>query len=373
MVPTKQLSELLVSVLKERTEPKAVNQVIGNLNHSDWQALFKVVVNLGLFPSFYNRLSALKLDGLASDFLHQFKDAYLLNLQKNLFCEQELLKIISHLKSYDIEVIALKGPILARLFYQDMAFRQAPADLDLLVKKEDLPQARRILEEIGYSRLQIEPKKDFLQPAQLDNQITQICLTKKTHDLWSFSLDIHTSIRGFFRREQINSLWQQARYVSAGEADVLLLSNEDLLLYLSVISLSLLESVQLRYLYDMHRLVSVCQKELNWDKLFYQAKKYDLSSCLYFPLVLSRSFFATEIPDNFLKNISPCRSHKKFVNLCIDQEQLLLHPNGIQFNLIARLIFCRYLYSRDWGDFLKKLFTRSISGYSRSQTFQKCA
>jgi hypothetical protein len=360
MTLTKQVVELLLLVLRESTETKELQQCIQKFGYSDWQALYESVIKQGIFPLFYSRLISLKPRGLPSDFLHKFKDAYLLNLQRDLFCEQELLKITSHLAGYDIAVIALKGPILARLFYQDMALRQAPVDLDLLIKKETLPQAQRILEEIGYGSLQVEPKKDFLQPVRLNHQITQLCMGKKTHELWNFTLDIHTSIRGFSRQEQIQALWQQARYVSVGEGKVLVLSNEDLLLYLSVISISLFESVQLRYLYDIHRLVTACKKELDWDKLLFKAKDYNLSLCLYFPLALSRSLFATEIPDNFLKNISPRRVSKKLINLWINKEQLLLHPDGIQFNLVARLILCRYLYSRDWGDFLNKVFHRLL-------------
>jgi hypothetical protein len=118
--------------------------------------------------------------------------------------------------------------------------------------------------------------------------------------------------------------------------------------------------VQLRYLYDIHRLVTACQKELDWDKLLYKAKDYNLSTCLYFPLVLSRSLFTTKIPDNFLKNIAPRRVSEKLINLWIDKEQLFLHPDGIKFNLVARLILCRYLYSRNWGDFLNKIFYRLL-------------
>ena len=372
MTLTKQVAELLLLVLRERTESKEFEQGIRNFDYSDWQALSRLVINQGIFALFYGRLSTLKPKGLPSDFLHQFKDAYLLNLQRNLFCEQELLKIIFHLARYDIAVIALKGPILARLFYQDMALRQAPVDLDLLVKKETLPQAQRILEKIGYRPLQIEPKKDFLQPIRLNHQITQICLGKKTPDLWNFSLDIHTSIRGFYRQAQIQALWQQARYVNADKEEVLVLSNEDLLLYLSVISISLLESVQLRYLYDIHRLITVCKKELDWDRLLYKAKDYNLCTCLYFPLALSRSLFCTEIPNNILKSIAPGWVPKKLINLWINKEQLLLYPDGIKFNLVARLILCRYLYSRGWFDFLNKLFTRLIKGgkserYDRAQ------
>jgi hypothetical protein len=369
MTLTKRLAEVLFAVLRERTENTGLKQAIGDLEYSDWQSLYKAVAMLGLFPLFYSGLSDLKPAGLASDFLRQFKEAYLLNLQRNLFCEQELLKIISHLQGCDIAVIALKGPLLARLFYPDMTLRQAPVDLDLLIKKEALTQTQRILEELGYSHLQNEPKEDFLQPARQNHQITQLCLGKKTQDLWGFSLDIHTCIRGFYRQEQIEALWQQARYARVGEGKVLMLSNEDLLLYLSVISISLLESVQLRYLYDIHRLVTACQKELDWDKLLYKAKNYHLIPCLYFPLTLSRSLFRTEIPNNLLKDIAPGRVTKKLIALWIDKEQSSLQPEGIKFNLIARLILCRYLYSKGWGDFLNKLFTRSITRRYRMRRY----
>lgn len=360
MTLTKQAAEFLLMLLREKTETEELQRSLGNLGSYDWQALRKSVINQGLFSLFYNRLSTLKPRGLPSDFLQQFKQAYLLNLQRNLFYEQELFKIISHLQKYNIAVIALKGPIFARLFYQDLALRQAPIDIDLLVKDETLPEIQRILSEIDYVPLQTEPKEDFLQPARLNHQITQICLSNKKHDLWNFTLDIHTCVRGFFEQEQIQGFWQRARYLTLGEQRVLVPSNEDLLLYFSIISISLLESVQLRYLYDIHRLVTVCKKELDWNRVSYQTKDYNLDTCLYFPLALSRSLFSTEIPDSMLKDIHPNWIAEKLINLWIDKERLLLYPDGIKFNFIARLILSRYLYSRDWGDFLNKLFIRLL-------------
>jgi len=357
MTLTKQAAEWLLLVLREGTESKELRQGIANFDSYDWQALHKTVVNQGIFSLFYSRLITLKPAGLPPDFLQQFKNAYLLNLEKNLFCERELLKIISHLQSYDIAVIALKGAIFARLFYQDIALRLAPVDLDLLIKKEDLLKAQEILGRIGYSFLYVEPKKDFLQPVGLDQQIVQICLSKKAQGLWDFIVDMHTSIRGFSRPAQIQALWQQARYISLGGKKILVPSNEDLLLYLSVISISLLESVQLRYLYDMHRLITIGQKELEWDKLILKAKDYNLETCLYFPLTILRSLFRTEIPSRVINDIAPGRMAQRLVNLWINKERTL-SSDRVKFGLLARLVFCRYLYSADWGDFLSKLFIK---------------
>ena len=85
MILSKQPAEFLFSLLREKVEPEKLQRSISNLDSADWQALCGSVINQGLFPLFYSRLSALKPKGLPSEFLQQFKNTYLLNLQRNIF------------------------------------------------------------------------------------------------------------------------------------------------------------------------------------------------------------------------------------------------------------------------------------------------
>ncbi len=356
MTIKQQAARVLFLILKEKADVKELDKEIKSLDYPVWQALCQAVLDKGIFPLFYDKLTALKLKSFPSEFLHQFKEAYLLNLQKNLLYEKEFLKIASHLRKFNIEIMALKGPIFARLFYQDMGLRNAPVDLDILIKEENLAQAQGVLKELGYSHLQIEHKRDFLQSSRFARQVYQFCLKKKNQDSFGVCLDIHTSIRGFCKQNQIHELWQQARYIKLGQNDILMLSNEDLLLYLSVISISLLEFVQLRYLYDIHRLVTVCQ-ELDWDKLLYKVKDCNLSACFYFPLFLSNTIFGSSIPAQVLNSCKPSFMQKRLIDLYINEERILSMEHK-DFSRLERLLISRYLYSKNWAEFFNKALTR---------------
>ncbi|MGA2716213.1 MAG: nucleotidyltransferase family protein [Bryobacteraceae bacterium] len=63
---------------------------------------------------------------------------------------EHLEHVLSILGAAGIPALALKGPILARRYYQPAFLRKASVDLDLAVKKADLERACEALAHIGY-------------------------------------------------------------------------------------------------------------------------------------------------------------------------------------------------------------------------------
>jgi hypothetical protein len=63
---------------------------------------------------------------------------------------EHLEYILSILDDAGIPALALKGPLLARRYYQPAFLRKASGDLDLAVKKEDLERACEALAHTGY-------------------------------------------------------------------------------------------------------------------------------------------------------------------------------------------------------------------------------
>lgn len=69
----------------------------------------------------------------------------------NLMLAGELLALLAEFDRADIPVIPFKGPLLAATLYGDVALRPF-SDLDLLIRRRDLPGAREVLRASGYRR-----------------------------------------------------------------------------------------------------------------------------------------------------------------------------------------------------------------------------
>lgn len=358
----REVENAFLFVLREDNDRNYLNKKIQYFGAGDWDKLYEFATKSGLFSIFYKRLLSLKLKDVPAEFLSKLKNAYFLNLKRNTLLEQELFRILTYFKELNIPVIPLKGPILARYLYNDSGLRQASCDLDLLVRYETISNAREKLAELGYCLSGIEYKRDFLCPIGLSRQVEQIMLNKSIDETLSISLDLHWCIRGFFVDAHIQDLWQQARYFDVDSQKILMLSDEDTLLYLSTISISTLEFVQLKYIYDIHRLATVFGKELNWDRLLYKVRHSNLENCLYFPLKLSKILFSTDIPNAFLDEIRPNWITRKLIGVWINQKNILEFRQKVQFSNLARYLLGRYFYSNSLNDFLKKSFGRMLKG-----------
>ena len=361
MVKLRDIEQVFLYALQENSKRDEINKRIQQFNDSDWQILYELATKSGLFSIFYTKLLNLKLSNIPAEFLSKLKNLYFLNLKRDILLEQELFRILTYFKELNISVIPLKGPLLARYLYNDLGLRQASCDLDLLVKYEAIDEVKEKLGKWGYRFSLIDYKRDFLCPTGLSRQIEQIILTKSIDRTLGISLDLHWCIRGFFLDASIQKLWQEAGYFDLDGQKILMLSHEDTLTYLSIISISTLEFVQLKYIYDIHRLITVFGKELNWERLLYKVKYSNLENCLYFPLKLSKILFSTDIPNAFLNEIEPNWIIRRLISIWINEKSILEFRQRVQFNYLLRYFLGRYLYSYSLSDFLRKSLRRAFS------------
>ena len=81
--------------------------------------------------------------------LDQLRLEYHANSARSMDLVEKLLKILDLFEQHGIDVISFKGPVLAVAVYGDLALR-VMGDLDLLVRKEDVPGANDLLCSQGF-------------------------------------------------------------------------------------------------------------------------------------------------------------------------------------------------------------------------------
>jgi hypothetical protein len=104
----------------------------------------------GLGPLLYHHLEVIDAP-VPKSVQRILKALFLHHRQANTIRMEYLFKVLDLFKKADIEALVLKGAALCQLIYRDPGLRPM-CDLDLLLRKTDLPAAKTILLENGYSR-----------------------------------------------------------------------------------------------------------------------------------------------------------------------------------------------------------------------------
>lgn len=340
--------QIFLDILREDSNRDEINQKIHYFNKNNWQTLTDFSIKNGLFPAFYIRLSRLNLENIPSEFLSKLKNLYIFNLKTNIILERDLFKILSIFRESNIAVIPLKGPFLARYLYQDLALRQTSCDLDLLVPQEKLQDAEDILQTIGYYT-------DDKRRTGYHKFCREIPFFKKNSELQNFYIDLHWDIRDRFIRTHNSDFWLNAKEINIDGYPILVPSCEDLLLYIALISIYDYSFVQIKYLYDLHRLISRFGEKINWQFCLKKAKQFSLDAALFFALKLSQDFFHTDLPKGLLNAIKPDFIKENLLKLWINKTNVLRFGTKFASSFTWHNFVSRYLFSADFFDCIRMI------------------
>ena len=97
----------------------------------------------------YQNLHTICWEALPEAARQELSHFYSANSAKNRFLAGELLHILQLFEVGKILALPFKGPLLAAVYYGDLALREF-TDLDILVRERDYPKAREILANQGY-------------------------------------------------------------------------------------------------------------------------------------------------------------------------------------------------------------------------------
>lgn len=317
----RRIEDVLLLVLKDNAEKSTIEKKVKNFTAVNWQDLGDLATKTGLFAEFYKRLLKLNLTDIPPDFLNRLKNLYLFNLRQNLILQRELFNLLEYFRAGGMAVVPLKGPILARHLYGDVALRRTSCDLDLLVKRERFEEAERILEKAGYVAPETNRDK-FYRNYELKHS-GQLRFSRHIDDKNNFLVELHWDLRGLFAYAPLEDFWRDLREIDFDGHKILMPSNENLLIYLCLISMTLTEFPEPRYLYDIYTFVKKFGADLKWDTLAAKVVNARYRGPVFFGLALSREFFGFNIPAGFLEDIRPDIFKRLFLKLWINKQNVL--------------------------------------------------
>lgn len=284
-----------------------------------WDRVFETALQWNISPLLHRIIKSqshfLSPTDIPGHVVRDIEAAYIKTYVVNKADFGELLEIIKIFDTAGIRVILLKGSHLAQFVYQDIGLRWM-ADIDILIRKEDLKKASELLVSMGYEYPDLEPAvwDDFGVKKEVRDQASVIEWLKTDHMHLIYcnptaiqSLEIHWGIARSASPFIIDTegLWERAWVEEVDGVRLWVLSPEDLLLHLSLHDSYYhhLNLFGLRPCCDVAAVVRRFSRQIDWAQLQARAREWEIEKYLYLTLRLSRELLGSDIPVDFLKAI----------------------------------------------------------------------
>jgi len=276
----------------------------------DWDRFIEDSCKHGVAPLIYLNFRKIdsELDVIPNQVLLRLKSAYYSNLRYNTLLFRELKKILDAFKSEGIQVIVLKGAALAELIYKNIALRPM-SDIDILVKRKDLPTVDRILSQLQYSSSSYTPPssqwhvKGWVEHIPPYVKIDDITIRVEIH------LDIATHYEANIRAIDSSRAWENALPATiAGIDNVLVLPLEELLIRLCLHASKHIYSGRegiLMWWCDIAEVEKSYRGKIDWEYITRISKEYRIQAPVYHSLNFAREWLDAVIPENVLRELKP--------------------------------------------------------------------
>jgi hypothetical protein len=299
----------------------------------DWDYFYRLVRRHSLVPLVYKQIDATIKDAVPQQTYERFRKGYQENAARNLVLAGELTSLTEALAQSGIEAISFKGPALAVAAYDDLSLRRF-VDLDLIVRRADMPRAIDVLLQHGYEAAK-----------SLDNE-QQALLLRTQHNLQfvrgRFIVELHWQVASelFASSVTAEELWANSQTVEVGGRTLKTLGQEDLLFALSVHGSRHLWQ-RLAWICDIDRLIRR-SAAIDWPALLLRARKAKASRMFLLGIALAADLFGTELPADVSRAIT---ADPRITALAADapqrlfdgpEQQALGFGTTLRFNLQVR-------------------------------------
>lgn len=324
----------ILKLCKINLSEQEKKELIASLDNKNfWNTLERFSENNQTLPLIYHQLINISRDILIPE---RFKKTYLLNVKRNILLKEEFSRIKKALLENNIHLLPLKGMNLIEALYSDIGSRYM-ADIDILIKKEDLPKTIALIEKLGYK-------------IQLRNPAEYQLLCSKILPNQNYFIEIHWEImppRPY--KIFMPDIWKKDS-----------LSLENNLIITSLHIRRHIRNLELKDFCDILNMLNQKDSHIDYEYLKKISKKNHIASCMSFCVWAVNRVFET----NFYQPYKICFFRSKIFDYAFPENaffdksgfrprllRLFLFDNAIDFIMyVLRVV----LYEKT----LKKLFYR---------------
>jgi putative nucleotidyltransferase-like protein len=241
----------------------------------DWEYLLQAADRQGVAPLLHDWLMRHHGFAAPASFAERLYHAYWANHFRNRLLLSELALLADAAAGAGIDVMPLKGAILALDYYPTPALRPM-SDLDLLVRVEDLEGMGRLLGTLGYR--EIDPPASYVEDRRLDRASREhqwvtarnglsVLVEYRAEPLGpavARLADLDNDFTATLRRHAA-AMWSRARPASDQASVGLRMSPEDLLLHVAIHLAAHHADFRLIWLHDVARITARRSEGFDWE------------------------------------------------------------------------------------------------------------
>lgn len=269
----------------------------------DWEAFWNLALRHEVQPLVWSRLRsqpALRA-AVPPDLAQRAERRFHATALRNRSRSVELGRVLSVLSDAGVESMPVKGVVLDELVYGPRAPRTFD-DLDVLVRRPDLPRARAALAELGYHGRRV-PRFE-----EVDHRFHDLQLFRPV-DGSEQCLEIHWDLWPASRFDSIvDDLWRRATPARVAGVETRVMSEEDTILHLAIHRTS--SALRLRFVCDVAEIVRQRHRELDWTALEERARRIGGTVALHMMLRLSRDLLGAPVPAEVVGRTRPGRARR---------------------------------------------------------------
>lgn len=254
----------------------------------DWNYLLLMAQRHRVVPSLHHHLVTEYPEAIPAKVSSDLEKLNQENTRSNLLLTGELLKLVDLLEAHGIAGVPFKGPTLALWAYGDVGRREF-GDLDILVRKQDVPAVRELLVSEGFT-----PRPE-LSAAQQAASLRFDCSHNFANEknIW---LDVHWNFVVPSASVQIDTdeLWSRLQSISVNRRELKTVSVEDLLLILCLHGFTHFWE-RLGWIGDVAALIESREK-IDWPLLLKNADRMGSRRILSLGLYLASNLLGASVP-----------------------------------------------------------------------------
>lgn len=289
-----------------------------NISNINWEELLRLAARHKVRPLLYKGINkwAHKLS-VPEEVMAKLKAWSFYFTTKNLNNTKGLTQLVQLLRQQKIEVIPLKGVVLANLAYGDLGARES-SDIDLLIQTKDYPTLKEILHAHSYVS------------QEMPEQIEQIYIKyncEQKFELFQgeqqiYNVDVHWLIGSKMQQldKNFNDIIPFSSLASLFGTKVNLLNPEGLILTTCLHHGGKERWQFLKNNCDLAAILQRYEQNIDWKKLLQQASQLQVANLLLLGLGATSKLFKINLPDPIINAI-------RAANLQQQIEQTILELN----------------------------------------------
>ncbi|WP_079505347.1 nucleotidyltransferase domain-containing protein [Mesobacillus jeotgali] len=251
----------------------------------NWDLFIDLAMHHRTFPVLYPKLKQLQEGTIPEYVMKTLEMQYRQNTFRMLQLCAEMEQVSNLFAKNEINLIVLKGPVLASDLYGDLS-RRTCGDLDVLIPISDLKRAEELLLQEGYR------KDDYIHSVLGDWKWRHHHVTF-FHETKLIKLEIHWRLNpGPGVEPAFEDLWARKRVSSITNSPVYYLGREDLFTFL--VSHGARHGwSRLRWLMDISQMV---EQEMEWRQILSMFEKYSSRDVAGQALILASELLGCRLP-----------------------------------------------------------------------------